>query len=143
MRSPTSLKCKPNRHFGAVAWHNRALRIMRKRQQNVERQTAERGGGVELLGDGDEADRVLVEAVHEPCEIEQRPAQPVNLIYNHAIEAASLDVFEQLLQARPIETAAAEASVVVLVHHQCPAQLFLAFDIGFGSLALRMKRIDR
>jgi hypothetical protein len=29
MRSPASPKCMPNCHFGAVALHNRALRIMR------------------------------------------------------------------------------------------------------------------
>jgi hypothetical protein len=31
MRSPTSLTSQPGRRFGAVALHNRALRIMRKR----------------------------------------------------------------------------------------------------------------
>jgi hypothetical protein len=29
MRSRTSPKCRPHRHFGAVALHNRALRIIR------------------------------------------------------------------------------------------------------------------
>ena len=37
MRSPTSLTCRPQRHFGAVALHNRALRIIRILQLSAKR----------------------------------------------------------------------------------------------------------
>jgi hypothetical protein len=51
MRSQTSTKCKPHGHFGAGALHNPALRIMRERQQNIQRQAAQRSGGIQWLRD--------------------------------------------------------------------------------------------
>src|SRR5882724_6821732 len=106
MRSPTSPKCKPHRHSGAVALHNRALHIMRERKENVQRQPAERARGVELLRYRHKADRALVETVHETGEIEKRPAQSIHLIYNDAIYATALDILEQPLERRAFEIAA-------------------------------------
>jgi hypothetical protein len=57
MRSPTPPKRTPNRHFDAVALHNYALRIMRKREQNIQCQTAQRGGRIETVGSPKKAER--------------------------------------------------------------------------------------
>jgi hypothetical protein len=50
------VQCKLHRDSGAVALHNRALRIMCEGQQNIQCQAPERRVGVELLRDRDEAD---------------------------------------------------------------------------------------
>ena len=44
-------------------------------------------------------DRALVEPVYQPCEIEKRPAQTINLIYDDAIDVVGVDIFEQLLES--------------------------------------------
>src|SRR6266481_6894685 len=55
MRSIASLKYTPNRNSRTLTSHNRALRIMRKREENIQCQTAQRRGRVELLGHGNKA----------------------------------------------------------------------------------------
>ena len=47
MRSPESTTCRPHRHFGAVALHNCALRIIGERCEDAEHQLARRRGGVD------------------------------------------------------------------------------------------------
>jgi len=44
---------------------------LRERQEDIQRQAAQRVGGVELLGDGHEADSVLLEQAHHPGEVDQ------------------------------------------------------------------------
>jgi len=41
-----------------------------KRKQDVQGQSAQRGGGIQLLGHGHKAHRPLIEPVHEPGEIQ-------------------------------------------------------------------------
>jgi len=83
-------------------------------KQDVERQTTERRSGIELLRHGNEANRALIEPVHQAREIEERPAQPVNLVYNDAVDSTRIDVFEQSLQGRAVEIAAGEATVIIM-----------------------------
>ena len=104
MRSPTSLICRPHRHLGAVALHNRVLRIMRKREQDIEREPAHRRAGVEILRHRHETHATLVEERQQTREVEQRPAQPVYLVHHHAIDPVSFNVGEQLLESGPFET---------------------------------------
>jgi hypothetical protein len=54
-----------------------------KRQQHVQGQSAHRGGGVELLGNGDKRDIVLVEELNQLGEIRQRAGQAIDLV-DHA-----------------------------------------------------------
>ena len=100
-----------------------------------------RSGGVELLGHRNEAHRPSFKTFHEPCKIQQRPAEPVDLIDNHAIDAASFDVGKQLLQGRPLQAASAEATVIIAIAKPNPAQMFLALNESFGCLPLRLQRI--
>src|SRR5580704_1569181 len=67
------------------------LSLSSKRKQDVQRQPAERCTGVELLGDRNEAHFVLLEHAQHPREVEQRPAQTVDLVHHDAIEVACLD----------------------------------------------------
>jgi hypothetical protein len=50
MRSPESPTCRPHRHFGAVALHNCALRIISQGREHMKYQLARRGEGIDLLG---------------------------------------------------------------------------------------------
>src|SRR4051812_41010023 len=83
------------------ALHNHALRIMSETQKNVECQPSQGAGRVELLGDGYEARLVAIESRHDADEVEQGPAEPVHLIDNHAVHAASGDVGEEARERRP------------------------------------------
>src|SRR5712692_2257027 len=67
------------RHLVAGAFTDDFSLELGERKQDVQRQPAERRSGVELLGYGDETDRALVKPVHQPGEIQKRPAQPVHL----------------------------------------------------------------
>jgi len=81
-------------------------------------------------------DRALVEAVHQPREIQKRPAQAIHLIYNDAIDVVGVDIFEQLLESRAVEISAGKAAVIIMSGDQGPAQMLLAFDIRFAGLTL-------
>jgi hypothetical protein len=66
-----------------------------KLRQNVERQPAHRVRRIEVLRDGHERDIVSFEGFDDSSEVHQRPAEPVNLVNDHAIDLPSLDVGEQ------------------------------------------------
>ncbi len=58
-------------------------------QQDVEGQPAHRGGGIELLGDGDERDALRVEQLDDLGEVGQRAGQPVDLVDHDDVDAPS------------------------------------------------------
>jgi hypothetical protein len=69
-----------------------------KGQQHVERQPTHRGGGVELLGDGDERGAVPVEDLHHLGEVGERAGEPVDLVDDHDVDQPRLDILQQALQ---------------------------------------------
>src|SRR5882724_5539356 len=95
MRSIASLKYTPNRNSRTLTSHNRALRIMREREQDVQRQPSQRRARIELLSNGHEAHVVLLEDTQHAGEVQQRSAQAVDFIYDYAIEFACFDRLEQ------------------------------------------------
>ena len=102
MRSIASLKYTPNRNSRTLTSHNRALRIMSEREQDVQSQPSQRRAGIELLGDGHETYVVLLEETKHSGEVQQRSAQAVNFIHYDAIEFARFHRVEQPCQSRPI-----------------------------------------
>src|SRR6266446_4110112 len=62
-----------------------------KRQKDIERQPAKRCIRVELLGNRHETDAVLIEKSDNAGEVEKRPAQAVNLIYDDAVDLFPLN----------------------------------------------------
>jgi hypothetical protein len=66
-----------------------------EREENVQGKAAHRTGGVELLGDGDEAHPVAIERLDDLGKICQRPGQPVYFIDHHRIDPARADIGEQ------------------------------------------------
>src|ERR1700728_508440 len=71
---PLSLAAR-RRHLVARAFADNLFFKLSETQEDVQRQPAKRGGGVELLSDRDKAHRALIEPIHQPREIEQRPAE--------------------------------------------------------------------
>jgi hypothetical protein len=110
-----------------------------KGQQDIQRQPAERIGGVELLRYGNEADVVLFEDLDDASEVDQRPAQPIHLIYDHAPDRSGLDVAQEALQGGAVHVAATEAAIVIMRGQQRPSLLPLAEDVGLRALPLRIQ----
>ena len=85
--------------------------------------------------------RFDIEAVHEPGEIEERPGESVHLIYDDAINSSRFHVVEEPLQGGPIKVPAAEPAVIIARRNQFPTGAFLARNVGFGQLTLRVERV--
>ena len=92
-----------------------------KGQQHIEGQPAHRGGGVELLGDGDERDRSGVEHLDQLGEVGQRAGQAVDLVDHDHVDLAGLDILQQLLEGRAVEVAAGIGRVVIALGQGPPA----------------------
>ena len=82
-------------------------------------------GRVEGLRHADERHVVPIEGFHDAGEVQQRPAQAVDLVDHHAVDLSGLDVGHQPLQCRPVHVAAGEAAVVVAVGEALPAFVLL------------------
>ena len=113
-----------------------------ERQQHVQRQPAHRGRGVERLGDRHEGHLGRVEDRHDPGEVGERSGQPVDLVDDHRIDLAGLDVGEQLAEGRAVHRAAGIAAVVVAGGERGPAFVLLAEDVGGAGLALGIERVE-
>ena len=111
-------------------------------EQDVQGQTPHRGGGVELLGDGDEGDRFSIKNLHKPGKIRQRPGQPVDLVDDDDVDPPNLDIGEQALQRRALQGGAGDAAIVVKGGQHDPALVLLARDIGLAGLPLRLQRVE-
>jgi hypothetical protein len=97
---------------------------------------------MELLGDRDEGDAVRVEGLDHPGEVGERAGQPVDLVDEHDIDPAALDIGEKALQRRSRHGAAGETTIVVCALDEPPTLVSLAGDVGFTSLPLRVQRIE-
>ena len=102
-------------------------------EQDVERQPAHAGGGVEGLGHAEEGHAVRLEGVQQLGEVGQRAAQAVDLVDHHHVDQALLDVGEQALQGGALQGAAREAPVVIAVADQDPALGALAGDVRLAA----------
>jgi hypothetical protein len=67
---------------------------------------AHRGGGVELLGDGDERHSVRIEQFDHLGEVGQRAGQAIHLVDDYDIDEAFTDISEQALERWPLHAAA-------------------------------------
>src|SRR5688572_306431 len=102
----------------------------------MQRQAAERRVGVELLRDRDKADAMPLKQLHHPGEIDQRTAEPIDLVNHDAIDLARLDVGKQLPDAGPFEIRTRVSAVAVLGRDKGPSLMPLAEDARLGRLAL-------
>ncbi len=90
----------------------------------------------------DERDPVLVQDLHDPGEIEERPGQPVDLVDNDAVDAPRLDVGHQPPQRGPVHVPAREPTVVVGVGQADPAFKLLGCDVRFSRLPLGIEGVE-
>ena len=111
-------------------------------EQDVQRQPAHGGGGVERLRDRDEGDAVPVEHLDQLGEVGQRAAEAVDLVDHDHVDQPVLDIRQQPLQAGALQRAAGDAAVVILVADQHPALGPLAGDVGLAGLALGVERVE-
>jgi hypothetical protein len=61
--------------------------------------------------DGTEADAVAVEHIDHPRKTGQRARQPVDLVDDHDVDLAHLDVSHQAAQCGPLHIAARETAI--------------------------------
>ena len=115
---------------------------LRKREQDVQRQAAHRGGRVERLRDRHEGDAVAIEDLDNLGEIGQRPRQPVDLVDDDHVDFPRADAGEQRPQGGPLHGTAGIAAIVELGRQADPSLVLLAGDIGCTGLALRIERIE-
>lgn len=76
-------------------------------------------------------------------EVGQRPGKPVDLVDDHDIDLAAVDIGEQLLQRRTLQVAARAAAIIIALRQTALALMALAGDEGLAGLALSMQRIER
>ncbi len=70
---------------------------MSERQQHVEGQSTHVGRGIELLGDRYKGNATAIKDLDELGKIRQRPRQPIDLINNHYVDPACLDIGDKSL----------------------------------------------
>ena len=109
-----------------------------ERQQDVERETAHRGGGIELLRYRYERDAVRVEDFHHACKVRQRARKPVNFVHHDDVDQTLLDIDEQPAQRWSLHRASRKATVVISCVDGAPTLAALAGDERFARLSLRM-----
>jgi hypothetical protein len=115
---------------------------LRERQQHVEDEAAHRGAGVELLGDAHERHLPLLKRPHHLREVEERPAEAVDLVHDHAVDLVGFDVGHQPLQGGAVGVAAGEPAVVVPVGVEGPPLAGLAADVRLAGLPLGVERVE-
>src|SRR6516164_1819319 len=113
-----------------------------KGQQDIEREPPHAGAGIEGLGHRHKRDVVGIEQLDELGEISQRAGQPVDLVNQHNVNLARLDIGQELLQRRAVERGAGECAVVVAAGDQPPAFVRLALYICLAGLALGVERVE-
>ena len=83
-----------------------------------------------------------LERLDQLGEVHQRAAEPVDLVDHDDVDQPGLDVAQQALQRRPLQRAARDPAIVVLVRQRNPALGALARDVGEPRLALGVERVE-
>ena len=79
---------------------------------------------------------MFVKKRDEPCEVEQRSTETIDLVDDHAINPTSANIVKQLAERRTIHRSAREPAVVVAISQALPSLVALGFDVGRTRLAL-------
>src|SRR5258706_2171299 len=83
-----------------------------------------------------------VEQFDKLGEVREGAGQPVDLVDDHNIYLACLQVEKQRLQGGTIEGGTRQATVVIMIGNQAPALMSLALDIGLARFPLGIERIE-
>src|SRR5690606_36416199 len=87
-------------------------------------------------------DVLLLEAREQLREVEERAAQAVDLVDDHDVDLARVDVGEQALERGALDVRAGEAAVVVALGQRLPALAPHRADIELRGLALRVEGVE-
>src|SRR6185312_4184117 len=61
---------------------------------------------------------------------------------DHDVDPAGPDIGKQILQRRPLQSAAGEPAIVIAASRQYPALVLLAANVGLTGFALRRQRVE-
>jgi hypothetical protein len=89
-----------------------------------------------------QADLAPLENLHQPREIQQRPAEPIHLIYQYAVDAIRLDVSEQFAECGPFQVRAGVSSIVIVFGKCRPSRMNLTLNISLGRFPLCFEGIE-
>ena len=115
---------------------------LREGEEHVEGESPHGVRGVELLGHRNERDPVPLEPLHHLSEVSERTGEAIDLIHDHDIHTARLDVREEPLQRRPLKVCPRKSSIVVPSPDDGPALMLLALDVVERRLALSIERVE-
>src|SRR3984893_8487374 len=83
-----------------------------------------------------------IEQLNQLGEVGQRPRQAVDLVDDDDVNLPGADIVQQLLKVGTLGGPAGGSPIVIAGADQSPAGMGLAFDVGGGSLVLRVQRVD-
>jgi hypothetical protein len=83
-----------------------------------------------------------LEHLHHAREVEERARQAVDLVDDHHVDLAAVDVLHEALQRRAVEVPAGEPAIVVARRERGPALGGERADVVVGRLALRVERVE-
>ena len=81
-------------------------------------------------------------SLDELGKIRERAGQPVDLVNQHNVDFARVDIGQELLQRGALERGARECAVVVAAGDQPPAFVRLTLYICLTGLALGIERVE-
>lgn len=108
-------------------------------QHDVEEKPSCRGGGVKVLGCGNEFDVVLVENFEKGVEILVVAGEPVDLVDDNGLDALALDIFDKLFQGSTVERSPGLSGIFIDLE-DLPSEGFLAFDVRNAAITLVIER---
>lgn len=82
------------------------------------------------------------EDLNELSEVGQGSRQAIDLVDDHDVDLASLDIGHELLEAGPVDIAACEAAIIIGGLDKVPALVGLGLYIGLTCLALGIQRVE-
>src|SRR5437773_12213705 len=85
---------------------------------------------------------VFFEDADDAGEIQQRSAEPVQLVGDYAVDPAGFDVGQEALERGPVHVAPGKTAVVITLRQALPTLVPLALDVGQASFTLSVERVE-
>src|SRR5258708_4229424 len=110
--------------------------------EHVERHPPHGALGIERLRDRHKGYAVMLEGLNQLEKIQHRARKTIDLVNDHDIDAAGLNVSHETFKGRAVERAAGHAAIVVAVRDLDPTFPALACDVGLAGLPLGVQRVE-
>ena len=85
---------------------------------------------------------MLLEILHDLQEVQERPAEPVQLVAGDDVHTACLHVLEDPLEGRAVCISAGVTAVVIPRRESSPSLTLLALDIRLHGLPLGLQAVE-